>query len=83
MLGSNIPSVSNYSYNQMTKRIQRFDGLRIFLLILVYVLLGIRMLIAPQGLLSGNAKLESLNLLDTVGLAGETHHVQGIEVDGL
>lgn len=66
----------------MTKTIQRFDGHRIFLLILGYVLLGIQMLIAQEGVVRGQATLESLELLDTLALAGETHHVQGIEVDG-
>jgi len=46
------------------------------------VFIGIQFLIASQALLSGQAKLESLDLLETLELAGETHHVQGIEVEG-
>lgn len=82
MLGLNTSSVSDHSFNPVTNTIQTFNGLRIFLLILGYVLLGIQILIAQEGLLSGQAALESLELLDTVALAGETHHVQGIEIEG-
>jgi hypothetical protein len=38
--------------------------------------------IAQQAPLSGQSRLEALDLVDAVALAGDTHHVQGIEVSG-
>jgi hypothetical protein len=44
--------------------------------------LGIQILIGPQSPASAQPRLESSDLLETVALEGDTHHVQGIEVDG-
>jgi hypothetical protein len=46
------------------------------------LLLAIQILIGPQSPASAQPRLESSDLLETVALEGDTHHVQGIEVDG-
>jgi hypothetical protein len=45
------------------------------------VFLGIQILIG-QSPASAQSRLENSDLLQTVALAGDTHHVQGIEIDG-
>ena len=65
----------------MTKDDKISNSTGIFLLALGRLFLGIQIIALP-GLLPAQLKLEALDLLDMATLAGETHHVQGIEVDG-
>jgi hypothetical protein len=44
--------------------------------------LGIQILIGSQSPVSAQSRVEGSDLLETVALEGDTHHVQGIEVDG-
>jgi hypothetical protein len=66
----------------MTKFIQTPNGPRIFPLIRAVVFVGIQILIAFQNLLTAQVTLETSDLPETVELAGQTHHVQGIEIEG-
>lgn len=66
----------------MTNLIQTSNNRRIFLLIQAGVFLGIQILIGAKTPASAQSRLEGADLLETIALAGDTHHVQGIEVDG-
>jgi hypothetical protein len=58
------------------------NGRGTFWLILGCLLFGAQILPLRQSSLPAQARLELRDLLETVALAGETHHVQGIEVEG-
>jgi Family of unknown function (DUF6454) len=65
----------------MTKSTPIPNGQGIFLLIRFLVFIAIQIVIPPPGIASAQERLADADLLETVELAGETHHVQGIDVD--